>query len=57
MVQNLKIPFLGAGLQHNVLFNAEPRGLNLSEKILPQYLKELGYSTHLIGKVIDFFAL
>lgn len=30
------------GMQHTVLFGAEARGLPLTEKILPQYLKELG---------------
>ncbi|XP_039746212.1 arylsulfatase I isoform X2 [Pararge aegeria] len=37
-------------MQHTVLFGAEPRGLPLSEKLLPQYLKDLGYKTHLVGK-------
>lgn len=38
------------GMQHTVLFGAEPRGLPLTEKLLPEYLKELGYSTHIVGK-------
>lgn len=29
-------------MQHTVIYGAEPRGLPLSEKILPQYLKDLG---------------
>lgn len=37
-------------MQHTVIFGAEPRGLPLSEKLLPQYLKELHYKTHLVGK-------
>lgn len=38
------------GMQHTVLKGAEPRGLPLTEKLLPEYMKELGYSTHIVGK-------
>lgn len=38
------------GMQHTVLYAEEPRGLPLDEKLLPQYLKELGYATHIVGK-------
>ena len=39
------------GLQHSVIHSPEPYGLGLDEKLLPQYLKDLNYSTHAIGKV------
>ncbi|RLU15878.1 hypothetical protein DMN91_011634 [Ooceraea biroi] len=38
------------GMQHGVLKGAEPRGLPLHEKLLPEYLRDLGYSTHIVGK-------
>ncbi|KAJ8670681.1 hypothetical protein QAD02_001940 [Eretmocerus hayati] len=38
------------GMQHGVLKGAEPRGLPLKEKLLPEYLKEQGYRTHIVGK-------
>ncbi|XP_066922227.1 arylsulfatase B-like isoform X2 [Clytia hemisphaerica] len=38
------------GMQHGVLLASEPWGLSLDEKTLPQYLKEMGYATHAIGK-------
>lgn len=31
------------GMQHAVLYGAEPRGLPLNEKILPEYLRDLGF--------------
>ncbi|EEC06950.1 arylsulfatase B, putative, partial [Ixodes scapularis] len=38
------------GMQHGVLSPAEPYGLPLSVSIMPQYLKNLGYETHIVGK-------
>ena len=40
------------GLQTQVIPNNKKYGLNLDEKVVPQYLKELGYSTHAIGIII-----
>ena len=42
---------LSLGLQHGVIYGSQPYGLPLSEKIMPQWLKELGYATHIVGKV------
>ncbi|XP_067129371.1 arylsulfatase B-like [Centruroides vittatus] len=38
------------GLQHLVIRTAEPSGLPLDVKTLPQYLKKFGYRSHGIGK-------
>ena len=40
-----------AGLQHSVIYSSERYGLPLTEKIMPQYMQELGYRTHIVGKV------
>lgn len=37
-------------MQHLVILEPEPWGLPLTEKLLPQYLKEEGYKSHAIGK-------
>ena len=37
------------GLQHWMIFSAQPNGLPLNETTLPQKLKEVGYATHMIG--------
>ncbi|XP_066985391.1 arylsulfatase B-like [Macrobrachium rosenbergii] len=38
------------GLQKGVIRPTEPRGVPLRAKMLPQYLKSVGYETHAIGK-------
>ncbi|XP_056639483.1 arylsulfatase J isoform X2 [Diorhabda sublineata] len=38
------------GMQHTVLYGAEARGLPLNEKLLPQYLNDLGYDSYIVGK-------
>ena len=39
------------GMQHGVIMGGQPFGVSLEEKLLPQYLKEMGYATHAVGKV------
>ena len=39
------------GMQTEVIFGDQPYGLPLTEKLMPQYLKPLGYRSHIVGKV------
>ena len=34
-----------------MILSAQPYGLSLNETIFPQYLKQFGYATHIVGKV------
>jgi len=38
------------GMQHDVIIAGQPYGLGLDNKLLPQYLRESGYTTHIVGK-------
>ncbi|XP_037511716.1 arylsulfatase B isoform X2 [Rhipicephalus sanguineus] len=38
------------GTQHSSFRSAQPVGLDPDLKLLPEYLKDLGYSTHMVGK-------
>ncbi|XP_026496852.1 arylsulfatase B-like [Vanessa tameamea] len=38
------------GMHGMPLYNSEDRGIPITEQLFPEYLKKLGYSTHLVGK-------
>lgn len=38
------------GLQHDVIYSAQPYALPLHFKLMPEHFKTLGYETHAIGK-------
>lgn len=38
------------GMQNYVIVSEQPYGLGLNEKLMPEYLKEAGYKTHIVGK-------
>ncbi|CAN0073946.1 unnamed protein product [Pylaiella littoralis] len=38
------------GMQYDVILSGAPWGLPFSEKIFPEYMKDAGYETHMVGK-------
>lgn len=44
--------FISIGLQSGVIVGSQPYGLPLNLTIMPQWLKQLGYRTHMVGKVV-----
>lgn len=43
------------GMQNYAILPAEPRGLPLNLKLMPEYFRDLGYETHMIGKVTSLY--
>ncbi|KFB37575.1 AGAP011348-PA-like protein [Anopheles sinensis] len=41
---------MNVGMQDHVIISDEPWGLGLDQKLMPQYFREAGYRTHLVGK-------
>lgn len=39
------------GMQQGAIDFGEPRGFPLKYKLMPQYFQDLGYETHMVGKV------
>jgi hypothetical protein len=40
------------GLNHDVIYAADPYGLPSNFKLFPQYLEPHGYKSHIVGKYI-----
>lgn len=47
---------LFVGLQHDVIYVDQPWGLPVNLTLLPQHLRNLGYETHAVGKVLAQFS-
>ncbi len=45
------------GRQNFVFITTSLSGLTLERRLLPEYLKDLGYSNHIVGKYAYFLAL
>uniref|UniRef100_A0A4Y0BV48 Sulfatase N-terminal domain-containing protein n=1 Tax=Anopheles funestus TaxID=62324 RepID=A0A4Y0BV48_ANOFN len=41
---------MNIGMQDHVILSDEPWGLGLDQKLMPEYFRDVGYRTHLVGK-------